>query len=100
NIQQLFSPKIYERGLQYYHLNRVHGLSFNKNSGAWFAEVEGTSSYYVEVDMSKIDQGTIKPYCECPNFSVYHTCKHVVAVLLEVSDREKDTVKTMSPTHV
>ncbi|MEJ8776969.1 DEAD/DEAH box helicase [Pseudogracilibacillus sp. ICA-222130] len=96
NIQQLFSPKIYERGLQYYHLGRVHGLSFNKNSDAWFAEVEGTSSYYVEVDMNHIDQGTIKPYCECPNFAVYHTCKHIVAVLLEISDQEKEAIKAMN----
>src|SRR5699024_7429368 len=94
NIQELFPAQVYERGLQYYHMNRVQGLSFNKNGGAWFAEVEGTSSYYVEVDMSNIDSGTIKPYCECPNFSVYHKCKHVVAVLLEVSDRNQGEVTT------
>lgn len=86
-IQRLFPPHLYERGLRYYHDDRVQGLSFNKNEEAWFAQVEGSESYYVDINVSKLDSGTVKTYCECPAFHTYDTCKHIVAVLLEISDQ-------------
>lgn len=86
-IEKLFPAHIYERGFGYYNRNRVHGLSFNKQTEVWFAEVSGTQDYYVEVDLSAMDEGRIKTFCECPAFEMYDTCKHLVAVMLEVSDK-------------
>src|SRR5690625_7679567 len=89
-IEKLFPPHIYERGLVYYNRNRVHGLSFNKQTDKWFAEVSGTQDYYVEVDLSAMKEGSIKAYCECPAFEMYNSCKHLAAVMLEVADRATD----------
>ncbi|HLR73605.1 MAG TPA: DEAD/DEAH box helicase [Pseudogracilibacillus sp.] len=86
-IEKLFPVHIYERGLVYYNRNRVHGLSFNKQTDKWFAEVSGTQDYYVEVDLSTMKEGSIKAYCECPAFEMYNSCKHLVAVMLEVADK-------------
>lgn len=89
-IEKLFAPHIYERGLTYYNRDRVQGLSFNKQKEVWFAEVAGTQDYYVEVDVSNMESGTLKTYCECPAFEMYDTCKHLVALLLEVVDQTSE----------
>src|SRR5699024_6932818 len=86
-IEKLFPAHIYERGLVYYNRNRVQGLSFNKQTDKWFAEVSGTQDYYVELDLSAMKEGSIKAYCECPAFEMYNSCKHLVAVMLEVADK-------------
>src|SRR5690625_3957257 len=86
-IEKLFEQRVYERGLAYYQNNRVHGLSLNKNDETWFAEVEGTEDYYVEINLSELSNGKIISYCECPAFDTYHSCKHLVAVLLAMADQ-------------
>lgn len=88
-IKELFPYRIYERGLVYYNANRVQGLSYNKQKEVWFAEVEGTSDYYVEVDFAKITSGRIRTFCECPAFEMYDTCKHLVAVMFEIADQDE-----------
>lgn len=86
-IQRLFPLHIYERGLKYYHEDRVRGLSYNRHEEAWFAEVEGTEDYYVDIQFNEINDGKVKTYCECPAFDSYKSCKHIVAVLLKISDQ-------------
>lgn len=87
-IEKLFPEQVYERGFKYYKNKRVHGLSYNTHDESWFAQVSGSEDYYVQVDLSELDKGRIVPFCECPAFDTYHTCKHLVAVLLEMADRE------------
>src|SRR5699024_1154845 len=74
-----------ERGLRYYQNNQVSELSYNKHNEAWFAQVQGAENYYVEINLSELDQGKIISYCDCPAFDTYNTCKHLVAVLLKIS---------------
>lgn len=88
-VERLFPSNIYERGLTYYNRDRVHGLSFNKQSEVWFAEVAGTNDYYVEIDLSAMHTGRIKTFCECPAFEMYDTCKHLVATMLKISDESR-----------
>lgn len=88
SIRKLFPHHIYERGLRYYQEDRVMGLSYNMAKQSWYAEVQGTEVYYVDVQLDEIEQGKIKPYCECPAFEVYHSCKHLAAVLLEIVEEE------------
>ena len=85
-VEKLFPSHIYERGLAYYNRGRVHGLSFHKQKEVWFAEVSGTQDYYVEVDLSEMQVGRVKTYCECPAFEMYDTCKHLAAMMLQISD--------------
>ncbi|HLR70249.1 MAG TPA: DEAD/DEAH box helicase [Pseudogracilibacillus sp.] len=91
-IQQLFPPHIYERGLIYYNEKRVNGLSYNKHEQTWFAEVRGTQKYYVEIDLAKLANGKIRTYCECPAFDTYHTCKHLVAVMLLIAEQQPEKI--------
>lgn len=86
-VQRLFPAHIYERGLIYYKNKKVLGLSYNKHSEAWFAEVEGSDLYYVEIDLTKLSAGRIRTFCECPAFNTHHTCKHLVAVMLEIANQ-------------
>lgn len=94
DIKALFLPHIYRRGLAYYKENRVEGLSFNRNNQSWFAYVQGTESYYVDINLDKLEDGMLRSYCECPAFTTYHSCKHVVAVLLAIQKESSKQVKT------
>ena len=85
-IEKLFPSHIYARGLNYYHGGRVHGLSYNRQKEIWFAEVRGTDNYYVEVDLSEMNNGRIQTYCDCPAFDMYESCKHLVAVMLQFAE--------------
>ena len=98
-IQRLFPPHIYERGVIYYKEDRVNGLSYNKHEEAWFAEVEGSELYYVEIDLTKLSDGKIRTYCECPAFSTYHSCKHLVAVMLEIANHKYEREWETRDTH-
>lgn len=98
-IQRLFPPHIYERGLIYYKDNRVNGLSYNKHEESWFAEVEGSEAYYVEVDLTKLSSGKIRTFCECPAFSTYHSCKHLVAVMLGIANHRQERGLDTHDTH-
>lgn len=87
-IQHLFPHHIYERGLTYYLEDRVKELSYNRNMETWFAHVQGSKEYYAEVHLDEMHTGKIKTYCACPAFEQYKTCKHLVAVLLEIADQQ------------
>ncbi|HLR64397.1 MAG TPA: DEAD/DEAH box helicase [Pseudogracilibacillus sp.] len=91
NIENIFLPRIYQRGLAYYNEERVEGLSYNRNSQTWFAYVQGTDSYYVDISLEKVNEGKLKSYCECPAFNTYHTCKHVVAVMLAIQNKKEES---------
>lgn len=87
HIRQMFSDQVYRRGRTYYKQNRVQDVSFDRQHQAWFAQVQGSYMYYVEIGLEKFSQGRINTFCDCPAFETYSTCKHIVAVLLTLSDR-------------
>jgi SNF2 family DNA or RNA helicase len=43
-------------------------------------------NYYYDVNIITRNKEVISFYCECPQFSKYHTCKHVAACLINNSD--------------
>lgn len=89
NIQRLFSPTIYSRGLKYYKCGLVSGLSFDLNSRVWTAMVHGTEDYFVEIDTPDTFGDAVTSYCDCPAFDTFGTCKHVAAVLIGIVEKER-----------
>src|SRR5699024_11672903 len=63
-------------------------------SESWFAYVQGTESYYVDVNLDRLAEGKLKSYCECPAFTSYHSCKHIVAVLLAIQQENNVVLRT------
>ncbi len=71
------SNTIVQRGRAYYENGAVIDLE-ETGKGAWHAEVEGSETYEVEVELLRKNQ--IQSYsCDCPYEG--EICKHVVAVL-------------------
>lgn len=89
-IERIFPRDVYERGVTYYNEKRVQGLSYNRQKEEWFAEVLGSEPYYVDIGLNELHKGKVKAYCECPAFHTYETCKHIVAVLLEVAEQREE----------
>lgn len=71
-----------ERGLAYYQENRVSYLCLNGSQGR--AIVEGTKPY--EVEFQYKDGQISNLFCDCP---CGYTCKHEVAVLLQLRETLK-----------
>ncbi|SHG26247.1 DEAD/DEAH box helicase [Ornithinibacillus halophilus] len=90
NIQKLFPPIIYKRGLDYFKEGLVRDLSYDLNFKVWTARVYGTENYFVEINMKDYDKGSIETYCDCPAFDTYHSCKHIVATLIGIANKESD----------
>lgn len=90
SIQHLFPSQVYRRGLQYYKDGRVSDLLFDINHNVWTANVSGTTDYFVEINLTDLDKGTVRAHCECPAFATYNSCKHNVAVLLAISRHQHD----------
>ncbi|MFD1037009.1 SNF2 helicase associated domain-containing protein [Virgibacillus byunsanensis] len=88
NLQKLFPSVVYRRGLEYYNNGRVSDLLYDINYQVWTATVHGSEDYFVEINTSDIEKGSIDTYCDCPAFDTYQTCKHIVAVLIAVSKKE------------
>lgn len=98
DIRHLFPSYVFKRGLDYYNNDRVENLSFDINFDTWSASVSGKNDdYFVEVDISHIDQNKISTDCSCPAYATYGPCKHVAAVLLAIQNKESLTVDNEIP---
>lgn len=95
SIKRLFRKEIYQRGLKYFQNGQVMNLSYDLNNDVWTAQVIGTTTYYVEIDLKHIKQGKVQVYCDCPAFATYESCKHNVAVLLAIV-HEQERVSSMA----
>ncbi len=83
NILKTVSDEIYHRGFDYYKSNKIIYIEHNNNIVS--AGVEGSNGeiYEVLVDFDK--NGNVKFYdCDCP-YDGGSICKHIVAVLLKLS---------------
>lgn len=83
-IQNNFKTVTFMRGYQYYVQQRVSSFWYNDRQRAINAYVEGTYTYEVVID---VDHPYTHNECSCQAFADNGECKHVVAVLLELSDR-------------
>ncbi|QKY70586.1 DEAD/DEAH box helicase [Lentibacillus sp. CBA3610] len=96
NIQKMFSAAVYQRGLQYYNRNLVSDLVYDRNFKIWSAVVHGTEDYFVEINTAEQSSGSFEVSCNCPAFDTFGPCKHIAAVLLEISNSPIDNPVKMS----
>ncbi|MXV62702.1 hypothetical protein GS429_11620 [Natronorubrum sp. JWXQ-INN-674] len=85
-IRSLCTEQSFERGVNYYHQDRVKELDID--GGEIRATVRGSNYYDVALDL--VDDA-VRSHCSCP-YDYAGDCKHVVAVLLTVDDRDTETV--------
>jgi hypothetical protein len=85
-IRSLCTEQSFERGVNYYHQDRVQELDID--GGEIRATVRGSNYYDVAIDL--VDDA-VRSRCSCP-YDYAGDCKHVVAVLLTVDDRDTETV--------
>lgn len=80
NFDEQVSEAIFERGQNYFKKGRVRELEETDN-GFWTAEVEGTETYFVTVEVH--NEYILEWDCESPFEG--SICKHVVAVLYAIT---------------
>ncbi len=88
-IRQLASSEtVYYRGMRYYAVHAVSNVTWSEHLGQYRAAVQGGSQYLVTVQPQ--ENGEIAYTCNCPAHVKYTgACKHVVAVLLFISDYQR-----------
>ena len=79
---ELFSDRIYERGLAYYEDEVVHDIERTKNKIT--AAVDGSDTYTVTLYVK--DDAVYNMTCTCPYAAKGENCKHMAAVLLALED--------------
>lgn len=80
DIRDLCTEAVFERGVTYHEEGRIHQLT--RTGETITALVQGTRRYNVTVDLTASD---FAPTCNCP-YAGPGVCKHVVAVLLALTD--------------
>ncbi|TCO79409.1 DEAD/DEAH box helicase [Marinisporobacter balticus] len=77
------------KGKNYYLAKKVKTLEFDKKKSGFYATVLGTRNYRVKVYFDA-DGNFDDASCTCPAYDQYWGyCKHIVAVLFEVKERNK-----------
>jgi len=84
-IRGLCTEQSFERGVNYWKNGRVQELDID--GGRIRATVRGSNDYDVSIDVAN---DAIRTHCSCP-YDYAGDCKHIVAVLLAVEDRDIDT---------
>jgi hypothetical protein len=84
-IRSLCTEQSFERGRNYYRQDRVQQLEID--GGEISATVRGSNYYDVVIDVAT---DPIRTRCNCP-YDYAGDCKHIVAVLLAVDDRDTGT---------
>lgn len=84
----LFAPHILYRGQNYFYDGRVEDLRIKGNTVT--ASVFGSEKYEVEIE---IENGQVTDlFCTCPYAEGGETCKHMAAVLYELTEEETSRV--------
>jgi tetratricopeptide (TPR) repeat protein len=81
-IRSLCTEQSFDRGVAYWKQGRIQTLDID--GGRIRATVRGTHDYDVSID---VDEDAIHTRCSCP-YDYAGDCKHIVAVLLAVEDRD------------
>jgi uncharacterized Zn finger protein len=92
NFEEQISREIVQRGRNYFQNDAVIYLE-DSEENLWTAEVEGSETYQVEVEL---EEKMVKHYfCDCPYDGP--TCKHVVAVLYALRKEVKQKKSSPKP---
>ena len=84
DFEEYFSPRILERGRNYYQNHHVVSLEYIGN-GSYEAEVAGSETYTVFAEL-KADGEILDLSCDCP-YEQEEFCKHEAAVLYQLRER-------------
>ncbi|WP_435094973.1 SWIM zinc finger family protein [Halorubrum sp. N11] len=90
-IRSLCTEQSFERGVNYHQQDRVQELRIDGSEIR--ATVRGSNYYDIAID---IVDDTVRSHCSCP-YDYAGDCKHVVAVLLAIDDRDTETVSDTDP---
>lgn len=90
-IEEMFQPDVYRRGREYYFQGRVGKLNYDPVSGICQTFVQGNDSYLVRVNIQDFPRN-LAMYCDCPAFDQHFECKHVVAAMFEICNKEAEIV--------
>ena len=82
--QHLFSQQTLRRGQEYFRKNKVRSLI--KDGDVYYAIVEGTEEYSVEIRTAH--DTVTEMFCSCPYAEGNGHCKHMAAALYEISARD------------
>ncbi len=85
-IRSLCTEQSFERGRNYYHQDRVQEVDIDSNEIR--ATVRGSNYYDVAIDLA---DDAVRTRCSCP-YDYAGDCKHIVAVLLAIEDRDTEAV--------
>jgi SNF2 family DNA or RNA helicase len=93
SIRAAFSETDYHRGLDYSRRGLVQDLKLVPSGDELQidAAVQGTRLYTVRLWVAEDGMGV---YCSCPQFAQTHSCKHLVAVLLEAEKQQSRSKQT------
>lgn len=82
DIQYLFTPTDYSRGMQYFHQGRVMGLKESVKDGVEQVDglVRGTQIY--KIMFRVVHKGQMDGRCNCPRFQEMGRCKHLAAAMI------------------
>ncbi|MDR8389527.1 SWIM zinc finger family protein [Aliifodinibius sp. S!AR15-10] len=87
DFEQQIDPKIVDRGYNYFFDDLVDGPELI-DEGVWLATVYGSENYRVEIQTDPQNSRAITNWqCDCP-YDYGPVCKHVVAVLYVMTERE------------
>lgn len=82
NCEKDFYQEIKNRGVEYYHNNKIQSLQKNKNH--YYAKVQGSDNNIYDVEII-IDLFEINYKCNCP---CSYPCKHEYATILAIHNHE------------
>ena len=86
--RELFSPHIWQRGLEYYHEDRILDIQYRGSKIT--AEIEGTEIYTVFVTLDAKTNKIEDYFCECPYGEDGTPCKHLAALLCALEDGDQE----------
>lgn len=81
DLQELFPPWDYERGMRYYWQGAVQDLRIEGPEGREYVScaVEGSRTYHVEIQYAG---DRVRFSCTCPRYRDTRSCKHIAAAML------------------
>ena len=91
---ELFPPHIWQRGIAYYHADRILDLQYYGNRIT--AKIEGTEVYTVSVTLNAQYDRIEDFFCNCPYGEDGTPCKHLAAVLCALEDSGREETPTVS----
>lgn len=83
----MFPSRVYEKGNQLFKNGHVSDVLYDVNNSVWTANVLDRVLHFVEMNIEKVEEGSLKAYCDCTPFQVDGLCAHNVAAFLAIAEK-------------